>query len=167
MNQHVTKLAFLIDTPSIPVHVCWSKGLCGCFMGTWCYLVYWPWKIGSVLARGMRQGGESKWVGTKVCGSYCAEWAISHICMKKALHTICYPLNQNKMHSLSPLLVPGSESRPNSHSSGSTSWSGLEISSLSRVPFVVIERVSSEFLTSSLTYSSDSVWRNCHYSSVR
>ena len=87
--------------------------------------------------------------------------------MKKALHTICYPLNQNKMHSLSPLLVPGSESRPNSHSSGSTSWSGLEISSLSRAPFVVIERVSSEFLTSSLTYSSDSVWRNCHYSSVR
>ena len=49
----------------------------------WCYLVYWPWKIGSVLAERVRQTEESKWLEEKLCSSHCAGWAISLICIKK------------------------------------------------------------------------------------
>ena len=76
---------------------------------------------------------------------------------KQGLHTIYHPLDLNKMHSPSPLFVPGSESKSKRRSSGVTSLSGLVVSSLSWPSCLVIERTSSELLASSLTYSSDSV----------
>lgn len=131
----------------------------------WCYLVHWAWELGfaaSALAERVGQENRSeKHVAAVVLGG-----AFLHL-HKQGLHTICHPLYLNKMHSPSPLFVPGSESKAKRHSSGFTSLSGLEVSSLSWPSCLVIEQASSKFLASNLTYSSDSVRETCHYSSVK